>query len=77
MAKNDKQTPQPQPKQPVEIEDVRVERMGNEKWRVVVAKYVKREESEVVLEEKVPLHIARATAILWRARKGGVSWGLP
>lgn len=76
MAKNDKQTQAPQPKQPAEIEDVRIERIGNEKWRVTVAKYAKREDSETVLEDKVPLHIARAAAVLWRARRGGISWGL-
>jgi hypothetical protein len=68
--------PAPATKQ-VEIEEVRVERLGNEKWRVTSARYVQVPGSETVLEEKVSLPVARATAILWRAKRGGVAWELP
>jgi hypothetical protein len=77
MAKNEKvQAPQVTAK-PVEIEDVRIERLANEKWRVVVAKYAKVPQTEQVLEPGVSLPVARAAAMAWRARKGGLSWGLP
>lgn len=59
------------------IEEVRIERIGNEKWRVVVARYVKVPGSERVLEPSVSLPVARAEAIKWRAHRGGIGWELP
>jgi hypothetical protein len=59
------------------VEEVTVERVANEKWRVVVARYVRLAGSEKVLEDGVSLPVARATAQAWRAKHGGLAKDIP
>ena len=62
---------------PDTIEEVAVEAAGAGRWRVVSALFVKVPGSEEVLEKSVSLPVARARAISWRARNGGVGRGIP
>lgn len=64
-------------KPPHVIEEVRVERVSNERWRVTTAKYQLVPGTEKVLEDGRSLPVARSAAIAWRARNGGIGKDLP
>lgn len=78
VAKKPEVAPVP-PKRPVEveIEDVVVFGDGKGNFRVSVQRIRGLVVAEKVLEERVSLPVARATAKMWRMKSGALARGIP
>ncbi len=74
MMQNRKGANVPKPGE-VELEDVVMERLGKEKFRVRVVKLRGVPVEETTLEKSVSLPVARHTMRLWRCKAGVVDKG--